>query len=46
MTEEVYIQEAERLLKVVQEINLINGKKFKTKQSKIIKLAKSTNPLL
>ena len=46
MTKEVYIQEAERLLKVVQEINLANGKNFKTKQGKIIKLAKSTNSLL
>lgn len=46
MTEEIYIKEAEKLLKVVQEINFNNGKKFKTKQRDVIKLAKSTNSLL
>ena len=46
MTEEIYIAQAERLLKVVQEINFNNGKMFKTKQRNVIKLAKATNQLV
>lgn len=46
MTEQEYIDLAEKLLKVIQEINFANGKIFKTKQRNVIKLAKSTNPLL
>ena len=46
MTDEQYKTLAERLLRVIQEINFNNGKIFKSKQRNIIKLAKSTNPLL
>lgn len=46
MTEEQYITLAEKLLTAVQEINYNNGKLFKSKQRNVIKLAKSTNPLL
>ena len=46
MTEEQYKTLAEKLLKIVQEINYKNGKMFKSKQHNVIKLAKSTNPLL
>ncbi len=46
MTEQQYIELAEKLLNVIQEINFVNGKMFKTKQRNVIKLAKATNPLL